>query len=134
MHQRAWVMVHEWKVGHLDLAVVQGEHLCVHEVVVAHIVYLNTALMVRREVVNHVFLAVTEQFEESLSWETHGDYAVCDVAQIQVELRVGVPVAVTAHKLFDYGASARLFLALLAVIDGRHEVDEGCVGELVDFA
>lgn len=89
--------------------------------------------MVRLEVVDHVFLAVTEQFEESLSWEAHCDHTVRNVAQIQVELRIGVPVAVTADDFFDNGASSRLFLTLFSVIDIGHQVDEGGVRELVNF-
>ena len=78
-------MVHEGEVGNLDLTIVDREHFCVHELIVTHIVNLDATLMVSLEVLDHVLLAVTKQFEESATWKPHRDDPICYVAQVEVE-------------------------------------------------
>ena len=58
-------MIHERKIGDFNLPIVEGENFCVHELIVAHVVNLDPALMISLEVLDHILLAVTKEFKES---------------------------------------------------------------------
>ena len=82
LQQWSWVVVHKWKIGDFDLVFSQRENFWVHEIIVAHVVNLNSAVVVFFEELDDVVLAVTEQLVEPLAWQPHGYHSIGYVAQI----------------------------------------------------
>ena len=75
-------MVHEREVGELDLAVSEGEDFRIDEIIVAHVIDLDPAVMILLKEFYHVVLTVSEQLVEALTWQSHRNNSICDVAQI----------------------------------------------------
>lgn len=82
LQQWSWVVVHKGKIGDFDLVFCQRKNLWVDEVIVTHVIDLNSAVVVFFEELDDVVLAVTEQLVEPLAGQPHGYHSIGYVAQI----------------------------------------------------
>lgn len=57
--------------------------------------------MIGLKVIDDVLLAVTKEFMETATRQPHCNYPVGNIAQVEVEARVSVPVAVTGDYALD---------------------------------
>ena len=120
LSNRPRVVIDEGKVGELDFAICDREHFCVHEVVVTHIVDLNTAVVIGIKELHDIILAVPEQFIEALSRQTHRYHTVGDVTKIEVKPIVLVSVTVPGDQSFKNEAFLRLVFCSFAFVDLHH--------------
>ena len=126
-------MIHERKVGKFDFSISKAEHFSVHKVVVAHIVYLDPAIVIFLKKLYDIILAIPEQLVESLARQAHSDHPIRDVAQVEVELAVLVSIAISGDHPLDDGAFSGLGLALLAQIYLLKKVGVGTLAESIEL-
>ena len=87
-------MIDKRKVCEFYFAVGDLENFCVHEVVVTHVIDLDSAVVIGIKELHNIILAVPEQFIEALTRQTHCDHPVCNVTKIEIEFVVLVSVTV----------------------------------------
>ena len=73
-------MVDKREIGKLDLPPSERQNFGVNEVIIAHVVDLYTAIMVRFKELDDIILTVSKQFIEAFTGKTHSYDSFSDIA------------------------------------------------------